>query len=382
MATINEPWGVENPSDDQFPESYARTRMPEELPPQRHVQPNAQVAQSNARDTVSVRNVFKAQKAVLPSDCVAGSSGHRAQDHRSDVSPGLEYRTKKRKIDEMKAPLEDSRPITRVAKKRRNGPRLTRKKQHRAAQKAVNVTADLVAVDDDDDKTVDLVTEEPATPSRPEMEAVKPSRLPTQKNAAAEAAFPAVQDGSPAHALKVDRPSVAAASGSSTAVSVSGTETTAVASKSRRARRRLAGKVHNAQSTTEWVHELKAPLALETIEEVPEFAEPERSKKGKRTPNVKNKDATKASAEGSACTKEDLDADPPTRRAVKAAEAEIAKSEEEKEIPPAVKPALERSQRTRQRSRKAIEAAESAAHEAKRRSGRKKTTTTADESSK
>ncbi|KZT27952.1 hypothetical protein NEOLEDRAFT_1176130 [Neolentinus lepideus HHB14362 ss-1] len=437
----------------------------------------------------------------------------------------------KRKRDEMEASREENGLSSQPKKRRRNGPRLTLKKKRKAARKAVNSPDDLAA-GEDDDETIDIIDEEPA-PLEAATEAVNPFGLSVPKNAADAAALPvvedasnhepktlkvanpsrisarlrakkaqavevlpAVEDGSLAPALKVDRPSVATASGSSTAVpGVSGTESTAVASKPRRARRRPAGKVDKQQSTTNWVSGLKAPGELETIEEEQEPVAIEGGKKRKSTKgkgaakgstedsvvptqddleaiplarrgskaatstksNLKGKGAAECSAEASAAqtendleaiprtrrarkatastqltikikvpaktsaeasasqTQEDLEAVPPARRPRKAAAKDEAAEREERqtgkdvvtvsqeasaarsqdnletmpptkkeeaarpeeasnpEEEPTPKPAPERSRRTRQKSRKAIEAAESAAQlAAKRRSGSKK----------
>ncbi|KZT19052.1 hypothetical protein NEOLEDRAFT_1183688 [Neolentinus lepideus HHB14362 ss-1] len=387
-----------------------------------------------------------------------------------------EERSRKRKLDEMEAARENNGPSSRPMKKRRNGPRLTLRKKHRAAKKAVEATDDIVALDnDDDDNTADIVGGEPFAPPTASKEAMEPSIISAQKDSAVADGLPAaeyisrpepktlkvakpsrmssrlqarnipaipalpISQGKPSRALptaelKVDRSSVATPSGSSTAVqSVTGTQSTAVSSRPRRARRRPSGKVDKDKSTTQWVQGLKVPGELATIEEEPDLKEPQHVKNGKSTKGkgaakispeenaaqtendmeaviparcsrkaasstkltikINLKGAEKFSTESSAAQKqEDLEAVPPAERASKAAPNEEATKPEEVAKPedaarpedaakpeePALKPFDGRSRRTRQKSRKAIEAAESAAQlAAKRRSSRKKGATAA-----
>ncbi|KZT19050.1 hypothetical protein NEOLEDRAFT_1152186 [Neolentinus lepideus HHB14362 ss-1] len=285
----------------------------------------------------------------------------------------------KRKRDEMEASREDNSSSSHPTKKRRNGPRLTLKKKRRAVRKAVEAINDIVASDDDNDKTVNIVSGEPCAPPTAAKEAMKPSKISAQKNSAVADGLPAaeyvshpepktmkvakpsrvsshlqarnspvvsalpVAQGEPSRApasaeLKVDRPSVATASGSSTAVrSVSGTESTAVASRPRQARR-PARKVSS----------LKTPGEPATIEEEPELEDPqaERGKKGKSTSNNKSQAAEKVSVEGSATqTHDELEAVPPAKHICKAetstkltikikvaAPGELATIEEEPEL--------------------------------------------------
>ncbi|KZT27954.1 hypothetical protein NEOLEDRAFT_1176132 [Neolentinus lepideus HHB14362 ss-1] len=254
-----------------------------------------------------------------------------------------EERVLKRKRDEAEASREENGPSNRPTKRKRNGPRLTLKKKHRAARKPANVTEGVAASEDDDDKMIDIIGEEPAPRTSVAKNAAAAAALPVVEDASnhkpktlkvanpprisarlrakrtpAVEALPAVQGESPAPALKVDRSSAATVSGSSTAVqTVSGTESTAVASKPRRARRRPAGKVDKEKSTTDWLSGLKAPRELETIEEEPETIELEGGKKSK---SAKGKGVAKSSTEDSVDpTQDNMEAIPPTRRGSKAA---------------------------------------------------------------